>query len=424
MQRRPTALALAFLGACIAACSSGTPVAPPGTAFRDLDHRVPRAAATPSLYFYAANYGSNDVAQYGFIPSTHAVVRLAANYALPGGCGPVDIALVPKILRAFVSCYGGSVIPLIVTKQRTLASSSVAPVALPSPLALIAPTTGTANRLYAALYSTNNSPTNPKGGIAELSYTAKSLTVLKVYSGGYYPGEMAFYTGSTGVSQLFVSAPFDLSTCAASSSKGAIEVWTQAANGSLTAQPSIPICAWFWNLAVAGNALFAAGPDFLKGFSLPARKPMKVPAPVWAAKGKGPTSYPQPYLYNISALFIQPTPPAQRGRATAEVSFATANSNATLTIFNGAGQVRVTIQLPSGVASLGRCILLSPPITIDDVEYNHLWLSIVGDDLVIGGTNDTASSLQAVTIAKVALGNEPQSVTAAAAAEFPPNQYR
>lgn len=421
MQPRYAGLALAAFTVCFAACSNASPPAPPLTGSSAVTRPSLASAVTPtpSVYVYAVNYASNDVAQYGFIPSTHAMVKLAPNFALPAGCNPVQMALVPAIYSAFVSCYGGSILPLRLTKRRTLEASGVAPVAVASPLAIVAPGTGTPNRLYAALYN-SGTPSKPSGGIAELFYSKTSLKLLKIYPAAYYPGEMAFHTSSAGVSQLFVAAPYDRGSCASSTPGGTIEVWTQGAGGTLTGQPSTPICRFFWNVVVAGNDVFAAGYNFLKGFALPARSPMTVPAPPWAKTGKGPTNNPQPYLGTMSLVMNQPNPTAAlEGHTTAQINFATANSDATVSIFDDTGRLQATVPIGNGEVFAGlTSVGFKPPLKIGKGTYDKISFIVSKDNLVVNGANEITKST--VSLAKIPIGNEPQSVQAAADAEFGP----
>jgi|SRR5579862_458473 len=256
-----------------------------------------RAASPPPPidYIYVANYNSSDIAQLAIDPNAKQIVKLLApNYKLPASCvHPDSLAPVPRDHLIFVACFSGKILALAVRPDHTVTASKIKPLPAASPLYIIAPHSGAAHVLYASLYP---------GAIEAFAYTSKSLKLLGKYStGSIYPNQMAFYTNSAKQSTLFVAEPFASIPCPSAPSTGSIVGYSQNSQGLLKIHEAIPPCGSAYNVVVANDNLYWAGPSLLGGWSLTKNAPLPSPSPLWAAS-KGP-----PYYANDMAV-VEPQP--------------------------------------------------------------------------------------------------------------------
>lgn len=309
------AFALVLAVCALAACSVTQGVQPVPGAAQSLQGR----ASSPVAYVYVTGYKSNTVAQLAFDPKSSSPVRqIAPPHALPSTCNGADaIAVDAKHARAFVACYSGQIVPLSVDSRHALGASSLKPVAVPGPLYVAAPQTGTANRVYVTEYP---------GNLDAIAVGASSLSVLAKYpTGGKYPNEIAFYTAPGGGSTLYVAAPYRAMACGTIKG-GSLLPFAQKANGTLTAQPPIAECGTAFNAIVAGNTLYWAGPATLGAYSIPSKQKVKLPTPPYASQRAGPPYY----AYAMAAVI----PPA----GSASTSFVVTGTGSFINLYNLSGQ--------------------------------------------------------------------------------------
>lgn len=328
-------------------------------------------------YYYALR--SRAISQWALQPSIkHGAVQFASDYELPSGCkAPSAVRIVASKNRAFVAC-AGEILPLALNAKHALATSNQRPFKVAGVVSLIAPESGIPDLLYA----------DTSGGqIVALSYAGKTLKRVGTYqmsSSG--PSEMAFYTGAHG-SALYVAAFADQDGC--NGPGGAIDVWTQGANGSLTAAMPIQDCNNAMHVVIAGSTLYWAGFSEIGAYNLATSTAISpLPAP-WLKTKNGPSLNPdsmtvarQQYASNA----------ALAPRGIDRVSFATAGSYGGIVLFGSDGKVAAKLPAPRGVSKDDdvECVcygtvVAGPPVTIDGETFDILCWQATDAGIVITG---------------------------------------